>query len=431
MSNISTMASVLGSIPFDLKSHPFLLCTGVLLPYLLLVRHLRYRRLNNLLKAIERDCGTVRKSSDIPLYHAEAIVRNVGTWDFPKMMRLSLQFALFRTYGIPTISSLLWKTRQLAQRSTAHRRYVDTSVLIIETLSFPLESPRGQLAVERINYLHSRHKGSISNDDLLYTLALFMCQPGVFIDRFEWRKLHPVEKMGLHRFWSQMGVMMGIQGIPDSYEAIYEWANAYETKYMVPAEVNAKVAVATVDILLYFVPGFLHSSALPIIHAICDPRLRASFYWPDPPSYATTLVNALFGFRAFVIRNLFLPRFSPHHGITHDPVDASVPLSQRRYYTSIWETDPWYFKKTYWNTYGPGALLCKFMGWAVPNQEFDSVSGYRIGEMGPKAAIGKGPGNDGCEPGSFLGSGTIISNTTEEFHKKAVEGAGTCPMFVD
>ncbi|KAF3903741.1 hypothetical protein ABW21_db0201723 [Orbilia brochopaga] len=236
--------------------------------------------------------------------------------------------------------------------------------------------------------------------------------------------------MGLHRFWSQVGVMMGIHGIPDSFESVYDWANAYEAQYMVPAEVNAKVAVATVDLLLHFVPASLHPRANSVIHAICDARLRASFYWPDPPSWAISLVDILFGTRAFVVRNLLLPRFSPHRGITHDPVDASVPFAQRRYFTNIWETDPWYYQKTFWNAYGPGALLCKIMGWAIPTQEFDSVSGYRVGDMGPKAAMGRGPGNDGCEPGSYLGSGSITSNVTEQFHKNVKDGAGTCPMFI-
>ncbi|KAF3920957.1 hypothetical protein ABW20_dc0108270 [Dactylellina cionopaga] len=423
------MESIQGLVQQITENKPVLLCTGALLSYLLLVRHLRYRRVNKFLTAIQNDCGTVRKSSDIPLYHAQTVVSNLGTWEFPRVKRLSLQFALFRTYGIPTISSVLWKTRQLCQRPTAHRRYVDTSVLIIELMSFSLDSPRSKMAIERINYLHGQYKDCISNDDLLYTLALFMCQPAVFIDKYEWRKLHPIEKMGMHRFWSHVGVLMGIQGIPDSFEGMYDWANEYEAKYMVPNEVNAKVAEATVEILLYFVPRFMHSSAIPVIHAICDPHLRAAFLWPDPPSYLEPIVNAIFSTRAFITRHFVLPRFVPTYHIEHKAVNESVPLTERRYYFNLWETDPWYLKKTWWNSYGPVAWISQVFGWGIPSEDFGSVSGYRIGDVGPKAAMGKGAGNANWEHGSLLGGGSIIASAAES-HEKAMENRGRCPMFM-
>ncbi|KAF3912263.1 hypothetical protein AA313_de0202203 [Arthrobotrys entomopaga] len=418
------------SIPqFARNGSPVLFCTGALISYLMLVRHLRFRRRNNYLRKVQEHCGTVTKSSELPLYLAEEAVSIMGTWDFPEMTRLSLQFALFRTYGIATISSILWKTRQLAERSTAHRRYVDTSILIIEFMAFPLNSPRAKLAIERVNYLHGRHKGAISNDDLLYTLSLFMCQPAVFIDKYEWRQLHPVEKMGLHRFWSEIGVMMGIQEIPDSFDGVYQWANAYEAKYMIPNDVNVKVAIATIDILLYFVPRWLHSSVIPVIHAVCDPRLRAAFNWPNPPSYIEALVNGVFGLRAFITRHCFLPRMMPVLRLEHTAIDNSVPFIQRRYYYNLWETDPWYLKRTWWNSYGPTAWICKIMGWAIPSDEFDSTRGFRVGDMGPRGTVGKGVGNEGWIHGSLLGGGTIATCNTEPNDFIAQNG-GKCPMFM-
>ncbi|KAK6354220.1 hypothetical protein TWF730_008632 [Orbilia blumenaviensis] len=414
------MESLVDLVLSNAKDIPVIkvLCTSAIVSYLLIVRHFRYRNLNKFLQSVQNECGIVTKSSDLSISHAEQAVKLMGAWDFPRVTRLALQFALFRTYGIPTISSLLWKTRQLSQRSTAHRRYVDTSVLIVELMSFPLDSPRARIAIERINYLHNRHKDTISNDDLLYTLALFMCQPPVFINKYEWRKLHPIELMGIHRFWSQVGVMMGITGIPDSFEATYEWANAYEERYMQPSETNRNVAIATVDILLYFVPKFMHPQANRVVHALCDPRLRASFYWPDPPKWIEPVVNGIFEIRAFCTRHFVLPRFKKHSAIQVDPIDPSVPLLERRYYFNLWETDPWYLKRTWWNSYGPIGWLCVLMGWGVPSQEeFGSVHGYRIGDLGPKSTMGKGAGNEGWNHGSLLGGGSIV------------EATGKCPMF--
>lgn len=205
--------------------HPWLLAMGLFCIYVCVVRNLRYRRIRGIIQKVQNDCGRVTSSADLPLYHAEAIVQYLGNYEFPFMMTLSLQFALFRTYGIPSISSLLWKTRQLAVRESAHRRFVDTSIIIIEFMSFPLDSPRAKLAIERTNWLHSHHSNFISNDDLLYTLSLFLCQPVIFFERYEWRKLLPIEKIAMHRFWYEVGLRMGIKGIPNSYEGILNWAN--------------------------------------------------------------------------------------------------------------------------------------------------------------------------------------------------------------
>ncbi|KAF3941848.1 hypothetical protein ABW19_dt0204168 [Dactylella cylindrospora] len=422
------MDSTYGIILSAIKDHWGLLGIGIIASYLLLVRYLRYQRLHNLIRNINHDCGAITKSSEVPIYHAEAIAKHIGSYEFPLIMRLSLQFALFRTYGIPSISSLLWKTRQFTQRSTAHRRYADTSILIIEMMSSPLDSPRSKLALERINYLHNRHKDSISNNDLLYTLSLFMCQPAVFIDRFEWRKLHPIEKLGMHRFWSEVGIRMGIQGIPDSFEATYAWANEYEEKYMVPAEINASVAISTVEILMYFIPTPLRPATLQIIRAVCDPRLRAAFLWPDPPPSAKAFVKILFTTRAFIIQHLCLPRLSSIQRCSKEAIDESVPLLERRYRYFLWETDPWYIEKTWWNTWGPTGLICRIMGWRVPSTELHQ-SGYRIGELGPMLVEGKGVGNLGYQHGSLYGGGSIVGQGEKGYHTKMMEGGSRCPML--
>ncbi|KAJ1028457.1 hypothetical protein NDA16_001623 [Ustilago loliicola] len=132
---------------------------------------------------------------------AQRITRLSATLDFPFIFTKSLEFAFFRTYGIPTISSLLLHTGQLGKAENAGRRYVDTSALIQAFTTFPvprldlpdggeaeasnakegeenwelfgesLDDPRSAIALARVNYLHGRWKNKISNDDLLYTLS--------------------------------------------------------------------------------------------------------------------------------------------------------------------------------------------------------------------------------------------------------------------
>lgn len=149
-----------------------------------------------------------------------------------------------QTYAIPSISALLWRTGQLAklENSTASRRYVDTSLLIDSFVKYtvppgPLAStnpedgpqphiddPRGAIAIARMNYIHSRYGSSISNDDLLYTLSVFVLEPAKWYARYEWRALSPLEKEANYVFYAHVGRCMGIQYIPESLQELVGWS---------------------------------------------------------------------------------------------------------------------------------------------------------------------------------------------------------------
>lgn len=106
---------------------------------------------------------------------------------------------IHRTYGIPSISKLLCETQQLSQVEYAGRRYSDTVILIVEFLSHSPTSERANSAIARMNYLHGRYQkaGKISNDDLLYTLSLFVLEVERWVRTYDWRMLTPMEKCAL------------------------------------------------------------------------------------------------------------------------------------------------------------------------------------------------------------------------------------------
>jgi hypothetical protein len=64
-----------------------------------------------------------------------------------------------------------------------------------------------------MNYLHKPYIGSgrISNQDLLYTLSVFVTEPIAWIDRFEWRTVAEHEVCTLGTFWKSVGDAMGIK----------------------------------------------------------------------------------------------------------------------------------------------------------------------------------------------------------------------------
>ena len=227
---------------------------------------------------------------------AYSIQRDISELEFPFTFEKSLQFALFRTYGIPTISKLLVQTSQFSESNTATKRYADTAVLLAEFLGYHPTSARSIEAIARMNYIHSQYQksGKILDDDLLYTLALFASEPVRWIDQYEWRKLEDFEKCAIGTFWKAIGDAMSIkytklksggekgEGWTDGLQwldELKEWSAEYEKRFMVPDKNNHKTAEQTVAILLYSMPGFMKSQGRRIVSALMDDRLRTAMMY--------------------------------------------------------------------------------------------------------------------------------------------------------
>ena len=149
-------------------------------------------------------------------------------------------------------------------------------------------SPRRIDAIARMNYLHGRYikAGKISNDDMLYTLGLFVLEPVRWTAQYDWRPLTDVEKCALGLFWKDLGECMEISFDPLGHqkfgfndglawlEALERWCSDYEIRNMVPAETNRDIARATIDIALFNVPKALRGVAWGFISALFEPRLR-------------------------------------------------------------------------------------------------------------------------------------------------------------
>lgn len=267
---------------------------------------------------------------------AQRIVRLSASMDFPFIFTKSLEFALFRTYGIATISTLLLHTGQLGKAENAGRRYVDTSSLIQAFMTFPVprfdlpdggeseskgegwehfgedpDDPRAAFALARINFLHGRWKNKISNDDLVYTLSTFVKEPAKWIDRYEWRQLSALEKEALFALFYHLGRCMGIRAIPDTLDEFLEWSETYERNHMLFQQCNKDVADHTTDLLMYALPSFLHGFARKLVASLMDDRLREAMGYPRAPGWIVSLKDTMFGVRALVTRALMLPRRKP------------------------------------------------------------------------------------------------------------------------
>src|SRR5258706_9468434 len=80
------------------------------------------------------------------------IVQWVGEYEFPFETQRSLEFALFRTFAVPSISGLLASTGHFVAHG--QKRYDDTALIIAEIAENGYDSERGRDAIRRMNQIH-------------------------------------------------------------------------------------------------------------------------------------------------------------------------------------------------------------------------------------------------------------------------------------
>ena len=124
------------------------------------------------------------------------IVYLAGGYETPWLTTRALEFALFRTYAVPSIAKLLDETGQFYRHG--QRRYDDTAIIMAEITEHGYDSERGRAALRRMNQMHGRY--DISNDDFLYVLSTFIFEPLRWTSRFGWRQPIQIEKDGMYFF---------------------------------------------------------------------------------------------------------------------------------------------------------------------------------------------------------------------------------------
>ncbi|KAF7589609.1 hypothetical protein BBP40_004023 [Aspergillus hancockii] len=372
----------------------------ILVAYPLLVSLLRFRRvqwLHQKYKYPTRE--SLAKMTDDEAWDIQLALLQL---EFPFLYIKSLQFALFRTYGIPTISGLLTTTSQFSNPETSYKRYADTSALIQEFMGHSPSSRRACLSIARTRFLHQNYRasGKILENDMLYTLGLFAIQPIRFIEKYEWRKLTDLEKCAIGTFWKSLGDGLGIsyEPLPSSsagfrdglqwLEEIMAWSDAYEIKCMVPDESNRKTADQTTAVLLYMVPKPLQHFGLKFVSFMMDDRLRRAMKYDPPSASYAKLFSTLLSIRWFAMRYLALPRpyCLRYTSFTEQPDENG------RIFLTKWEAAPYYVKPTIWDRWGPMAWLTWAMGRPLPGDEGDKYypRGYYTPDVGPKYFEGKG-----------------------------------------
>ncbi|KAI1405099.1 hypothetical protein F4819DRAFT_444865 [Hypoxylon fuscum] len=325
----------------------------------------------------------------------------IQTWlaeqEFPHVFSAAIFFALFKSYGIPSISRLLVSTDQFVSNDglkTTSKRAADTSVLLCNMVIGKPSSERATAAVARTNYLHSSHRraGKISDDDMLYTLSLFVLEGIRWTEKYEWRHLTDMERCAVATFWKALG-----EDLEVSYhqlasngnwtdglswlEELDAWSCQYEAHSMVPSSDNAALASATMDMLLYELPNSFKPMGRKFASILLGPRLREAMKIPHPPPHYETIFYYVITLRKFIVRHLCLPRpyFRRHKRV----YDAPNPVTGR-YQVPRWRVHPWYARPS---------IKDRLRAWTGSDSGEKAnfmPQGYLISELGPTRHVGKG-----------------------------------------
>jgi hypothetical protein len=243
-------------------------------------------------------------SSLDPVGDALAVCRMTYFVEFPLLSKKALEFALFKTFAIPTISKVLAATRQFSPPNVT-KRYDDTHIIVEELLLSHVDSPRGSLALRRLNFIHSHY--NISNGDYLYTLSTFILEPKRFASRFGYRNWTEKETTANFVMWRSIGIRMGIKDIPETVEEMERFSLQYEADNMVYAHSNRRVGDATLDLLLSIVPACLRGTARFIVYCVLEERLIDAMGYPRLPCWFISMMTGILHLCLGTFVGWFLP----------------------------------------------------------------------------------------------------------------------------
>jgi len=223
-------------------------------------------------------------------------------YEFPFEITRGVEFALFRTFAVPSISALLDQTGEFQHRP--QKRSDDTALLLAEIVEHGYESERGRAAIRRMNQMH--HRFEIANDDYLYVMSTFIYESIRWVARFGWRPMVRQEQLAAFYYWCEVGRRMNIKSLPTDFDAFERFNIEYERTHFRYTESNRRVGIATRDLFLsWFLPAPLRRFGEPAVYAMMDAPLLDAFGFPKPSPAMRRLVEGGLKLRAHVV--LWLP----------------------------------------------------------------------------------------------------------------------------
>jgi hypothetical protein len=226
-------------------------------------------------------------------------------WDYVQ----GTGIAFMRDYGVPSISRLLDRTREFEDHGV--KRYDDTLLIGEEAGLEGIDSPRAHAAVRRLNRIHGHY--DIPNDEFAYVLATTIVGPVRWISTYGWRQLDPVETRALAKVTTRFGELMGIRGLPTTYDGYLELLTSYERRRFEHDPANTRVTEASIAIARELAPLPARPLVRRVTIALMDEPLRVALGMPEQPAWFVRAVRAGLRLRARLLRFAPPRREAYHH----------------------------------------------------------------------------------------------------------------------
>ncbi len=265
----------------------------------ILTRLFPHPRLSSARLAHPRRYDTLRRIRALdPELDADEIHGLMSRWEFPWDYAQGTGIAFMRDFGVPSIARLLHHTGEFEHAGT--KRYDDTLLIGEEALCDGIDSARGHAAVRRLNQIHGHY--DIPNDEFAYVLATTIVGPVRWISAYGWRPLDPHELLAITRVTTRLGELMGIKGLPTTYDGYLRLLLDYERQHFAPTPDGTTVAEATIDVGVAIVPAPMRPLLRRVTIALMDDPLRTALGLPAQPAWLTRFARRGLQARGFLLR---------------------------------------------------------------------------------------------------------------------------------
>ncbi len=225
----------------------------------------------------------------------------VGAYEYPWLIKKSLEFALFRTYAVPHTSRILAASGQF--ESHGQKRYDDTTLMLAGISEKGYDSDYGKTVIATMNYLHGRW--NLKNEDMLYVLSTFVFEPIRWHEKYGWRKPTHHEKLASFYFWREVGIRMNIKDIPEKMEDYEQFNIEHEKKHFRYDDANRAIGDATINIFLSWYPAIIRPLVREVILSFMDDPLLNAMGFKKPHSSIRMAAHYGLKLAGFILR--FMP----------------------------------------------------------------------------------------------------------------------------
>jgi hypothetical protein len=243
-----------------------------------------------------------------PEVDADEILRLTSRHDFPWDYQQGTGIAFMRDYGIPSIAALLDRTGEFERDGV--KRYDDTLLIGDEATIDGIDSERSHAALRRLNRIHGHY--DIPEHEFHYVLATTIVGPVEWIRQFGWRELHPHELVAVARITTRFGELMGLKGLPTTYDAYLRLLREYEAEHFAHTPASTRLAEATFRIGRRVAPLPLKPFTRRVGIALMDEPLRTALGLRAQPAWFAAAVRRGLRLRARYLRHLARPRRTPY-----------------------------------------------------------------------------------------------------------------------